>query len=179
MTTRLSTWLTRLGSRLSLLTESRGSSLALSSGTRIPRIAGLSLSCRTAGASLLTAADDLLDIIRGHMQRQEFHLALTEQWRVIALANRYVDAQAPWTLRKTDPARMATVLYVLAEVIRRLAVLAQPVMPGAAGRMLDQLGVAEDARRFTNLGGDSALAPATPLPKPEGVFPRYVEEEST
>jgi len=126
--------------------------------------------------ALLAAAGELLEVTRGHMHRQEFHLALIEQWRVIALANRYVDAQAPWTLRKTDPPRMATVLYVLAEVIRRLAILAQPGMPGAAGRMLDQLAVAEDARIFANLGSESALAPATPLPKPEGVFPRYVED---
>ena len=126
--------------------------------------------------ALLAAADDLLDSMREHLKLQEFHAALADQWRVIADANRYVDAQAPWTLRKTDPARMSTVLYVLAEVIRRLAILAQPVTPGAAGRMLDQLAVAGDARGFASLGADSALAPGTPLPKPQGVFPRYVEE---
>ena len=125
---------------------------------------------------LLAAAGDLLDIMREHMKVQEFHAALAAQWRVIAEANRYVDAQAPWTLRKTDPARMATVLYVLAEVIRRLAILAQPVTPGAAGHMLDQLAVAEDTRGFANLGADNALTPGTPLPKPQGVFPRHVEE---
>ncbi|MEE2981599.1 MAG: methionine--tRNA ligase [Pseudomonadota bacterium] len=125
---------------------------------------------------LLAAAGDLLDIMREHMKVQEFHAALAAQWRVIAEANRYVDAQAPWTLRKTDPARMATVLYVLAEVIRRLAILAQPVTPGAAGHMLDQLAVAEDARGFANLGADNALTSGTPLPKPQGVFPRHVEE---
>ena len=114
---------------------------------------------------------------RGHLDRQEFHLALTEQWRVIAEANRYVDAQAPWTLRKTDPARMATVLYVLAETIRHLAILAQPVTPGAAGRILDQLCVADDARSFAALGEAGRLAPGTELPKPEGVFPRFVEDD--
>ena len=127
--------------------------------------------------ALLAAADGLLDTMREHLKVQEFHAALAAQWRVIAEANRYVDAQAPWTLRKTDPARMATVLYVLAEVIRRLAILAQPVTPGAAGRMLDQLAVADDARSFSHLGADNALAPGTPLPKPQGVFPRHVEEE--
>ena len=127
--------------------------------------------------ALLAAADGLLDTMREHLKVQEFHAALAAQWRVIAEANRYVDAQAPWTLRKTDPARMATVLYVLAEVIRRLAILAQPVTPGAASRMLDQLAVADDARSFSHLGADNALAPGTPLPKPQGVFPRHVEEE--
>ncbi len=71
---------------------------------------------------------------------------------------------------------MATVLYVVAETLRHLAILAQPVMPGAAARMLGQLAVAEDARTFACLSPDHALQPGTPLPKPEGVFPRYVGE---
>ena len=126
--------------------------------------------------ALLDAAGALLDIMRKLLARQEFHNALIAQWQVIGEANRYIDAQAPWTLRKTDPARMATVLYVLAETIRYLAILAQPVMPTAAGRMLDQLSVPEDARGFACLDAGSALSPGTALPKPEGLFPRYVEE---
>ena len=126
--------------------------------------------------ALLDAAGGLLDTMREHLLIQEFHAALAAQWRVIAEANRYVDAQAPWALRKSDPARMATVLYVLAETIRHLAILAQPVTPVAAGRMLDQLAVAEDGRSFACIGADHALAPGTALPKPEGVFPRFVDD---
>ncbi len=125
--------------------------------------------------TLLSAAEGLLDIMRDHLSRQEFHNALIAQWRVIGEANRYIDAQAPWTLRKTDKPRMATVLYVLAETVRRLAILGQPVMPGAMGRMLDQLSVAEGERGFAHLGADFALTAGAALPKPEGVFPRYVE----
>jgi methionyl-tRNA synthetase len=88
-------------------------------------------------------------------------------------ANRYVDTQAPWALKKTDPERMATVLYVLAEVIRHLAILAQPVVPEAAGKMLDQLAIPEDQRGFDTLGEAGMLTPGTELPKPQGVFPRY------
>ncbi len=96
---------------------------------------------------------------------------------MIGAANRYIDEQAPWALRKSDPARMASVLYVAAETVRRLAILSQPVMPGAMGRMLDQLGVAPEARDFAAL--DTALAAGTVLPKPEGVFPRFVEAQGT
>jgi methionyl-tRNA synthetase len=71
---------------------------------------------------------------------------------------------------------MATVLYVLAETVRHLAILAQPIMPHATAKMLDQLAVPADARTFAALGEKGALKPGTPLPKPEGVFPRYVEE---
>jgi len=70
---------------------------------------------------------------------------------------------------------MGTVLYVLAETVRRLAILLQPVMPDSMARLLDQLAVAPDQRDFTAFlrplaGGDT-------LPKPEGVFPRYVDPD--
>jgi methionyl-tRNA synthetase len=71
---------------------------------------------------------------------------------------------------------MKTVLYVLAETIRHLGFLMQPFVPQSAARMLDQLAVEEGARAFTYLGPDHALVPGTELPKPEGIFPRFVEE---
>jgi methionyl-tRNA synthetase len=72
---------------------------------------------------------------------------------------------------------MNTVLYVLAETIRRLALLTQPFMPDASANILDQLAVAEESRTFKCFGSDHALAPGTILPDPQGVFPRYREEE--
>jgi len=62
---------------------------------------------------------------------------------------------------------------VLAEVVRHLAILAQPVVPNSAAKLLDQLGAAPGARDFAALA--VPLAPGTALPKPEGIFPRYVE----
>ncbi len=91
------------------------------------------------------------------------------------MANRYVDEQAPWALKKTAPARMETVLYVLAETVRHLGVLVQPVMPESAGKLLDQLSVPEDQRSFAQLSPAHALKAGTPLPAPQGVFPRYVD----
>ena len=69
---------------------------------------------------------------------------------------------------------MATVLYVVAEVVRRLAMLTQPFMPESCSRLLDQLGVPADRRHFAALGR-AAASPARPLPKPVGVFPRHVD----
>ena len=129
-----------------------------------------------ADKKLLAAADGLLGEMRALFAAQSFHKALIAMWAVIGDANRYIDEMAPWALRKSDPARMATVLYVVAETIRHLAILAQPVMPGAGAKMLTQLAVAEDARTFDHLSPDHALTPGTPLPKPEGVFPRFVAE---
>jgi methionyl-tRNA synthetase len=126
----------------------------------------------------LEGARGLLDHVRAAIDRQAFHEMLDEIWRVIRDANRQIDADAPWTLRKTDPARMASVLYVLMETIRHVSILLQPVIPDACGRILDQLAVPADRRDFTALGPGDALKSGTPLPRPEGVFPRFVEAES-
>jgi methionyl-tRNA synthetase len=145
---------------------------------RVPTPAALT----AADEALLEAAEALLSTIRSAIvDRLDIHTMLTEIWRVIAEANRYVDAQAPWALRKTEPERMATVLYVLAETIRRLAILAQPAVPEAAGRMLDQLAVpdSKENRQFECIWKpEHRLRPGTPLPVPEGVFPRFVAAET-
>lgn len=127
--------------------------------------------------ALMAAAKGALADMRAAMEQQAIHRMLEAVWRVVGDANRYVDAQAPWALRKTDPDRMATVLFVLAEVIRILAIYAQSVVPDSAARMLEQLSVAEDSRAFANI--DTALTPGTAFPKPAPVFPRYVEQEAT
>ncbi|HTS91068.1 MAG TPA: methionine--tRNA ligase [Stellaceae bacterium] len=129
-----------------------------------------------ADETLLAAARGLLARERADYGEQAFHRALEALWEIVAAADRYIDEMAPWALRKTDPARMRTVLYVLSETIRHLAILVQPVVPTSAGRLLDQLAVPADARSFAALA--TALRPGTMLPKPEGVFPRYVEQEA-
>jgi methionyl-tRNA synthetase len=113
--------------------------------------------------------------VRGHIADQAFHLALEAIWRIVGEANRYVDEQAPWALSRSDPARMGTVLYTLAETLRHLAILVQPFMPDASRKLLDQLAVPETARDFAALA-ETPLAPGTRLPKPEAIFPRFVEE---
>jgi methionyl-tRNA synthetase len=125
--------------------------------------------------ALLASASALLVQVRAAYDRQQFHEGLEAIWQVVRAANGYIDRQAPWALRKTDAARMATVLYVLVEAIRRIALLLQPVMPDAMAKMLDQLGVAAGARQFTAF--ETALVSGTALPAPQGVFPRFVETE--
>jgi methionyl-tRNA synthetase len=124
-------------------------------------------------AALLAAADGLLELVRGHVDRQTFHEGLEDIWKVVRAANGYIDRQAPWALNKTDKVRMGSVLRVLVDTIRVVATLLQPVMPGSMGRMLDQLGVAGDTRAFSGLV--VPLVDGVVLPAPQGVFPRYVE----
>ncbi len=125
--------------------------------------------------AMLEAADALIGKAREHMEAFAIHGVLNEVWGVVAEANRYFAAQAPWVLRKTDPARMATVLYVTAEVLRQCAILAQPAIPTAAAKLLDLLAVPPDARDFAHMGALHRLRPGVALPTPEGLFPRYVE----
>ncbi len=112
------------------------------------------------------------------MTRYAVHDLLGQVWRVVGAANRYFTAEEPWIKRKTDPARMATVLYVTAEVLREVALLLQPVMPASMGKLLDLLGVAADARSFAETGPEHRLVPGAILPAPSVIFPRYVEPEA-
>ena len=124
-------------------------------------------------SALLDAANALPDLVRSNMDRQTFHEALEDIWKVIRSGNAYIDHQAPWALRKTDPVRMAAVLRVLVDTMRVVATMLQPFMPDSIGRMMDQLGVPDDARSFAALS--VPLPDGIALPTPQGVFPRYVE----
>ncbi|QWG16106.1 methionine--tRNA ligase [Bradyrhizobium sediminis] len=125
--------------------------------------------------AILAQADGMIALARTAMATQQIHQALNAVWAVVAEANRYFAGEAPWALAKTDPARQRTVLYVTAEVVRQIAILAQPVMPASAAKLLDSLGVPAEARNFAALGGATRIKPGTKLPAPTGVFPRYVE----
>ena len=124
-------------------------------------------------AGLLTLADALPGLLRAAMERQGFHDALEDIWKVIRAANAYIDHQAPWALNKTDKVRMATVLRVLVDTMRVIATLLQPFMPTSMANMLDQLGVPVHARTIAALA--APVADGIALPAPRGVFPRYVE----
>lgn len=129
-----------------------------------------------ADNTILEQARALLPICREAMDVQAPHSALNAIWTVVSEANRYFAAQEPWALKKADPERMAAVLYVAAEIIRRVAILVQPFMPASAEKLLDALSVPLEARGFEQLEPSVVLASGTTIEKPEGVFPRFVDE---
>ncbi|MBD8471259.1 methionine--tRNA ligase [Sphingomonas sp. CFBP 8765] len=98
-----------------------------------------------------------------------------EAWmRGVFACNQYIDVQAPWALRKTDPARMNTVLATLVRAIRMLAITILPVVPSAAGKVLDQIGA--EGRDHAALADDDwydrqALSDFR-IVAPTGAFPR-------
>ncbi len=142
----------------------------------------------TPHAEHLTKEDEtLLDLVqvtrdvtsdeaRDAMLRCRFHEVLADILGMASRANEYIDEQAPWKQKKENPPRMEATLYHLAEAIRCIAIMLQPFVPHAATRLLDQLAVSPDERQFKHLTTEFALKPGTPLPAPEGVFPRFQEQ---
>ena len=100
-----------------------------------------------------------------------------EDWiRAVFACNQYVDAQAPWALRKTDPERMRAVLMTLFQAVRTLAIAIRPVVPAAADALLDQMGIADDARDFAALADAdwfaNLAAGGFAVGQPVPIFPR-------
>ena len=126
--------------------------------------------------AILYAVDRLLDTVRDLFDQQAFHEALRIIWEQISNANKYIDSQAPWALKKTDPERMGEVLGLLVELIRQFAILLQPFMPDTTAKLLDQLNVSSENRGFDEIGGRARLKTDTLIEKPTGVFPRFVDE---
>jgi methionyl-tRNA synthetase len=139
----------------------------------------------------------LLPVIRGHIsddnalmdlvsmtvsQKMPVHfedLAMSqalEIWmQAVFACNAYVDTQAPWALKKTDPERMETVLATLFICIAQLAIAVLPVIPGSATKLLDQMGVPSDVRTFASACSHwySPLAVSGyRITQPQGLFPR-------
>jgi methionyl-tRNA synthetase len=164
-----------LANDLGNLAQRSLSMIAKNCGGRVPKPGRLT----EADKEILAAADAALSRVEEAIDAFAIHRALEILWALIADANRYFAGEEPWAHKKTNPERMETILYVTAEVSRQIAILVQPVMPESAGKLLDQLGVTEDARDFSSLGPKGRLKPGTRLPPPQPVFPRHVEAEET
>lgn len=124
--------------------------------------------------ALLAQADALLASTREDMGKQLIHRALASIISVVSETDRYFAGQEPWALKKIDPARMATVLYVTADVVRQIGILLQPFMPESSAKLLDLIAIPADKRDFAALGEAGRLVSGTPLEAPKPVFPRYV-----
>ena len=127
-------------------------------------------------ALLRAGRAELLPVLRAHMADCAAHKALECIMDLAARADGYIDTAAPWALRKTDPARMGSVLYVLAEVIRCIAIALQFAMPDKAGALLDQLCVSAKDRDFKSIS-ENPLVPGQQISEPKGLFPRFTAPE--
>ena len=113
--------------------------------------------------------------IPGHYEDLAMSQGLESWMQAVFACNAYVDVQAPWALKKTDPERMETVLATLFICIAQLAIAALPVIPGSATKLLDQMGVPHNVRNFDAAGSHwySPLAESNyQIAQPVGLFPR-------
>ncbi|AQX28016.1 methionyl-tRNA synthetase [Bartonella sp. JB63] len=126
---------------------------------------------------LLKQSLQALEIARQTMSRQAPHLALSAIFSVVAEANRYFANEEPWNLRKNNPERFFTVLYITLEILRRIGIMLLPFIPQAATKLLDSLAIAEENRLLHHIS-DLKIKEDTELPSPVPIFPRYIPKES-
>jgi methionyl-tRNA synthetase len=140
-----------------------------------------------------TEADwDLLGMVRKacaeelpeQFEKLAFSVGIEAWIKAVYACNQYVDEQAPWALKKTDPERMKVVLQTLFATLRDLAIVIQPVVPMKAALLLDQLGIPENERGFTNIRDpdwyNRLVERGFTVGKPTPIFPRLElpEEEA-
>ncbi|TCU61439.1 methionyl-tRNA synthetase [Novosphingobium sp. PhB57] len=129
-----------------------------------------------ADAQLLAAVAEGVAGLRKSFDELSFSEGLEAWMRAVFACNQYVDDQAPWALRKSDPERMEAVLMMLFRVVRDLAIAVRPVVPGSIDKLLDQMGQNAGARDFAALTDQqwfkTLAASGFKVEKPVGVFPR-------
>jgi methionyl-tRNA synthetase len=122
--------------------------------------------------AMLKNLDSALTDVRAAIDQQALHKVCDVVWQCVYDANAYVDAEKPWSLRKENPERMNAVLYVLCNVIKRLALLTFPILPTASETILNLLGVST----FTYDVFDKLIPDQQKISEPQPVFPRIVDE---
>ncbi len=126
-------------------------------------------------AALRTLARSVVDAVFEQVARLNFSQALGEIWRLLGAANKYIDEEAPWTaIKRGRPDRAGAILYNTLEALRIVTILLSPVLPTAAQRAWEQLGIPQPlaaqhldaARRWGGLPAGLTVRPGSPI------FPR-------
>ena len=121
---------------------------------------------------LINSIKDSMDDYRYLIDNQKFDQYLKNIWITIGYANKYVDVQAPWSLKKSDFSRMEDVLYNLLETIRQISILLQPFMPDTSKSILNHIQVADEDRYFESI--NKMYVGGIKIKKPTPMFPRIV-----
>ena len=124
---------------------------------------------------LIEQAQGLWVNVEKSMNALQFSNALTEIWKLIGECNRYIDLTTPWVLAKNEADRpqLGTVLYVLLECARIVAVLIAPTMPRTPERIFAQIGVTDEAlKTWASVKVFGGVVPGSKVHKGEALFPR-------
>ncbi len=121
--------------------------------------------------------------VEDNMESVHVSNALQDIWDIIARSNKYIDETAPWVLAKSEEAegkeKLASCMYHLAENLRMIAILLQPFMKETSQKMLEQLGIKDEANKTWNsIKTYGAIKPETKvIEKGEPLFMRLDMEE--
>ena len=124
---------------------------------------------------LIDQAQNLWKNVEKSMNDLQFSGALTEIWKLIGKCNKYIDLNTPWVLAKDESQkpRLGTVMYVLLECARIVAVLIAPTMPRTPERIFAQIGVTDDAlKTWESVKAFGGAKPSSIVKKGEALFPR-------
>jgi methionyl-tRNA synthetase len=135
----------------------------------------------TDAPSTAEFANEALTRVMHLYDRFSFSLALESIWEIVAMIDKYITVEKPWSLadKPDDRAHLATVLYTAAEGLRVVTALAHPVLPQATQKIWSQLGQTEPLSEFQlDVLSWGQLKPGTKIGKPEGIFPRVDKSET-
>ena len=124
---------------------------------------------------MIAQAQNLWASVEKSMNALQFSGALTEIWKLIGECNKYIDLTTPWILAKNeeDRPRLGTVMYVLLECARIVAVLIAPTMPRTPDRIFEQIGVTdEELKTWDSVKTFGGAKPGSIVHKGEALFPR-------
>ncbi len=130
-----------------------------------------------ADKAILSSADAMYATARAAMDKQAIKVYLDAVWALVAEGDRYFASEKPFD-KTLSAERKGTILYVTAEVVRQIALLAQPAMPAAAAKLLDLLGIEPARARSPRWGRPDGCNRVRPCRRRSGVFPRYVDPEA-
>ena len=105
-----------------------------------------------------------------YMNDQQIDKAIKEIMDLLSQCNAYVDEQAPWSLKKTNPERMKTVLYVISIIIIKSTVMLFPIIPNSAEKVLSFFNLSINQVNFNKF--DKIISTNINVNSPSPIFPR-------
>ncbi|MDK6785877.1 methionine--tRNA ligase subunit beta, partial [Enterococcus faecalis] len=133
-------------------------------------------------SELSTTAANVIGKYHEAMEKMEFNTAIAEIWTLVSRANKYIDETAPWVLAKEEEKRneLESVMIHLAESLRIVAILLQPVMTETPGKIFEQLGLDPETMNMENIHFGEFPTDVTVTSKGTPIFPRLeIETEVT
>jgi len=121
---------------------------------------------------LLSLPEAKINKIFDMMDKFQINSYIEEVFYIVSKTNKYFSDQKPWELKNNDAKRMQSILWVTVEMVRRISIMLQPVMPDSCKRLLDLLCVKDNERVLSFISDEFALTPGKAIQEPVIIFPK-------